>query len=247
MHLRAIIIDDEELARKRLRKMLQEYESIEVVEEASNGEEAVERVGSLKPDLIFLDVQMPPFDGFEVVRRLRHKPLIIFTTAYDEYALKAFEENSVDYLLKPIEQQRLDKAIEKLLHFQSPQGSDMADRLEQLLTHLSSPALRRLRVRTGDKIVLVDTADIVYFEAKDKYTFLHTVDQEHLIDETLNELEQKLDGRDFARIHRSAIVNLKYVREIVKWFGGKQKVRLKDKAQTELVVSRGYAEAIRKI
>jgi len=247
MHQTAIIIDDEELARKRLRKMLQEYGSIEVVGEASNGEEAVERVEALKPDLIFLDVQMPPFDGFEVVRRLRHKPLIVFTTAYDEYALKAFEENSVDYLLKPIEQKRLDKAIDKLVHLQSLHGEAMASQIEQLLSHLSSPTLQRLQVRTGDKIILVDCGDIVYFEAKDKYTFLHTVDQKHLIDLTLNELEQKLDRRDFARIHRSTIVNLKFVREIVKWFGGKHKVRLKDKAQTELVVSRGYGEAIRKL
>lgn len=248
MHLRAIVIDDEELARKRLRKMLRSYEKdLEVVGEAENGEDAVNKIETLHPDLIFLDVQMPGFDGFEVVRRVRHKPLIVFTTAYDEYALRAFEENSVDYLLKPIEQKRLDRAIEKLrLLQQSPQPA-VYDHLEQLLSRLASPPLQRLQVKTGDKIVLIEIGEVAYFEAKDKYTFLHTFEQEHLIEMTLTELEEKLDKSSFVRIHRSTIVNLKYVREMVKWFGGKYKVRLRDKAKTELVVSRGYVGRIQKL
>jgi two-component system, LytTR family, response regulator len=248
MHLRAMIIDDEELARKRLQKMLRVYEKdLEVVGEAVNGQDAVEKIESLLPDLIFLDVQMPGFDGFEVVRRLRHKPLIFFTTAYDEYALKAFEENSVDYLLKPVEQERLDKAIEKLRRLRHSSQPLAIDHLERLLSRLASPPLQRLQVKMGDRIVLIDVGDVFYFEAKDKYTFLHTSDQEHLIETTLTELEEKLDKSHFVRIHRSTIVNLKHVREMVKWFGGKYKVRMKDKAQTELVVSRGYADRIQKL
>ena len=248
MQLRAIIIDDEELARKRLRKMLQNYsDELEVVGEAENGKDAIAKIDALLPHVIFLDVQMPGFDGFEVIRRIRHKPLIVFTTAYDEYALKAFEENSIDYLLKPIEQKRLDKAVEKLRRLQSSSEPRANDRLEQLISHLASPPLKRLRVKTGDKIVLVDIEDVLYFEAKDKYTFLHTSEQEHLIDMTLAELEEKLDKENFVRIHRSTIVNLKHVREMVKWFGGKYKVRLRNKAQTELIVSRGYVDRIQKL
>lgn len=248
MHLRALVIDDEDLARKRLRSLLKKYEDdIEIVGEARNGEEALERIASHSPDVVFLDVQMPPFDGFEVVRRLRVKPFIIFTTAYDEYALKAFEENSVDYLLKPIEQKRLDKAIEKLRRFHGSSDFRVNENMERLLSRLASTSLKRLQVREGDKILLIDTSDIVYFEAKDKYTFLHTADREHIIDQTLAELEEKLDASIFIRIYRSNIVNVKFIREIVKWFGGKYKVRLRDKDQTELVVSRGYVNRINKL
>jgi two-component system LytT family response regulator len=186
MRLRALVIDDEELARKRLRKMLQKYDGeIDVVGEARNGEEAVERIESFLPDLVFLDVQMPAFDGFEVARRMRHKPLIVFATAYDEYALKAFEENSIDYLLKPIEQVRLDKAIEKLRRIFSTTGVQMDKNVERLLSHLASPPLKRLQVKSGEKIVFIDLDEVVFFEAKDKYTFLHTANAEHIIDLTL--------------------------------------------------------------
>lgn len=248
MHLRAIIIDDEELARKRLHKMLQNFESeLEVIDEAGNGKEAIEKIEGSRPDVIFLDIQMPGYDGFEVVRRLHVKPFIVFVTAYDEYALKAFEENSVDYLLKPIDQKRLEKAIEKLrLVFHAPQPQ-LNDHIERLLSQLISGPVKRMQVRSGDKIILVNVDDIVYFEAKDKYTFLHTIDQKHIIDYTLSELEGKLDKTNFIRIHRSNIINLKYIRELVKWFGGKYKVRLKDRNQTELIVSRGYVDQIQKL
>ena len=248
MHLRAIIIDDEELARKRLHKMLQNFESeLEVIDEAGNGKEAIEKIEDSQPDVIFLDIQMPGYDGFEVVRRLHVKPFIVFVTAYDEYALKAFEENSVDYLLKPIDQKRLEKAIEKLrLVFHAPQPQ-LNDNIERLLSQLISAPVKRMQVRSGDKIILVNVDDIVYFEAKDKYTFLHTIDQKHIIDYTLSELEGKLDKTNFIRIHRSNIINLKYIRELVKWFGGKYKVRLKDRNQTELIVSRGYVDQIQKL
>ena len=248
MNLRALVIDDEELARRRLRKMLLKYEGeLQVVGEARNGEEAVEKIEFHHPDVIFLDVQMPSFDGFEVVRRLRQKPFIVFTTAYDEYALKAFEENSVDYLLKPIEEARLDKAVEKLRRFFSAPDVHLDANLGQLLARMTSPPMRRLQVKTGDKILLVATEDIVFFEAKDKYTFLHTLNQEYIVDLTLADLEKKLDKENFIRIHRSSIVNVKFIQELVKWFGGKYKVRLKDKTQTELVVSRGYVDRIERI
>ncbi|MFZ1081812.1 MAG: LytTR family DNA-binding domain-containing protein [Candidatus Kryptoniota bacterium] len=248
MHLRTIIVDDEELARKRLRKMLKAYEAeLEIVDEARNGEEAVERIDAIRPDVIFLDVQMPGFDGFEVVRRLKSKPHIVFATAYDEFALKAFEENTVDYLLKPIDEKRLDKAIDKLRQLFNRQSLRLDENVERLLARLAAAPMKRMQVRVGDKIILVDIADVVYFEAKDKYTYLHTADQEYIVDLTLGELESKLDAMDFVRIHRSTIINLKHMLELVKWFGGKYKVRLKDKNRTELVVSRGYVDRIHRL
>ncbi len=248
MHLRVMIIDDEELARKRLRRMLKKYEpEVDIVSEAQNGGEAVERIDAAKPDVIFLDVQMPGFDGFEVVRRLKTKPRIIFATAYDEYALKAFEENTVDYLLKPIEQRRLDKAVDKLRDLFERQSLHFDENVEKLLSKLVSSPLKRLQVKVGDRIVLVDCTDIVYFDSGDKYTYLHTADQKYIVDFTLAKLEAKLDPADFVRIHRSTIVNVKYMVELVKWFGGKYKVKLRDKDKTELVVSRGYVDRIHKL
>jgi two-component system, LytTR family, response regulator len=248
MHIRVIIIDDEELARKRLRKMLQDFKSeLLIIDEAGNGKEAVEKIETLHPDVIFLDIQMPGYNGFEVIRRLHAKPFIVFVTAYDEYALKAFEENTVDYLLKPIEQRRLGKAIEKIRQLFNHQALRLDENVERLLSRLSAAPLKRLQVRMGDKIILVELADAVYFEAEDKYTFLHTADQKYILDLTLAELESKLDTTEFVRIHRSAIINLKYILELVKWFGGKYKVKLKDKNRSVLVVSRGYVDRIRRL
>lgn len=248
MHLRAIVVDDEELARKRLRKMLKKYEAdIEIVDEARNGEEAVVRIDSARPDVIFLDVQMPVFDGFEVVRRMKTKPYIIFATAYDEFAVKAFEENAVDYLLKPIEQRRLDKAIDKLHQLFDHKALRLDENVKRLLARLAAVSLKRVQVRVGDKIILVECVDVFYFEAEDKCTYLHTADQKYIVDLTLAELETKLDSTEFVRIHRSTIINLKYMMELVKWFGGKYKVRLKDKGKTELVVSRGYVDRIHQL
>jgi len=246
--VRAVIVDDEELARKRLRRLLDKHPGeIAVIAEASNGEEAVAAINAEHPDVIFLDVQMPGVDGFEVVRRLKEKPFIIFATAYDQYALRAFEENSVDYLLKPIEQDRLDKAIDKLRGVLPQPSPSITENLERMIARLSAPAQRRLKVQVGDKMFFVEHADITYIEAKEKYTFVHTADKEYMMDLTLNELEERLDPAEFVRIHRASIVNVKHIREVVKWFAGRFKVRLKDKAGTELMVSRGYADRIRRL
>ncbi len=248
MHIRTIIVDDEELARKRLRKLLQKYQpELEIVAEAQNGEEAVEKISALRPDVIFLDVQMPGCDGFEVIRRLQTKPFIVFATAYNEYALKAFDENSIDYLLKPIGQKRLDKAVEKIRRLFENSKLRFNENIERMLSQLVSPSLQRMKVKIGEKILLLDLSDVVYFEAKDKYTFLHTSDREYMIDETITELEVKLDKSDFIRIHRAVIVNVNFIREFVKWFAGRYKAKLKDKRETELIVSRRYADQIRRM
>jgi two-component system LytT family response regulator len=244
---RAIVIDDEELARKRLKKLLSHYEQeIEVVDEATNGEEALEKIEKQKPDVIFLDIQMPGLTGFQVVQKLKEQPFIIFTTAYDQYALQAFEENSIDYLLKPIEANRLETAISKLRK-RSPQRDEFNESLKKLVEKLEKPELKHIRVKVGDKILLVDVKDIVFFDSEEKYTSVHTLDQKYVIDDPLAELEKKLDPADFVRIHRSHIVNIRFIKEIHKWFGGKMKLKLKDARGTELTVSRSYVEKVRSL
>jgi two-component system LytT family response regulator len=248
MHLRAVVVDDEDLARRRLLKLLLKYgEELEIVGEARNGEEAVGLIASLRPDLVFLDVQMPGCDGFEVVRRLQEKPFIVFATAYNEYALKAFEENSVDYLLKPVEQKRLERTMDKLRRLFGTSSPGMSEDIARMLSRMASRTLQRLKVSLGDKIYLIEIQDIAYFESRDKYTYLHTTDREYLIDETLADLECKLDGSTFVRINRSYIVNVKFIREIVRWFAGRYKVRLKDAKETELIATRSYADQIRRL
>lgn len=248
MRIRTVVVDDEDLARRRLIKLLRKYgEDLEVVGEASNGDDAVAMITSLRPDVVFLDVQMPGCDGFEVARRLHDKPFIVFATAYSEYALKAFEENSVDYLLKPVEQGRLDRTVGKLRRILGTSPLTMSENVEKMLARLASPPLRRLQVNLGDRIFLVDLAEIAYFESRDKYTYLHTTDREYMIDESLTDLEGKLDGATFVRIHRSYIVNVNFIRELVRWFAGRYKVRLKDRKETELIAARSYAGRIRRL
>lgn len=245
MKIRAVIIDDEELARKRLIKMLKQYEnSIEIIGEACDGENAIEKISALKPDVIFLDVQMPGKDGFEVVRSIETQPLIIFTTAYNKYALKAFEENSIDYLLKPIERNGLERAINKLMRIVSEDRFRINENIEKVLTQLTNHKICRFKVRVGEKLYLIEAGEISYFEAKDKYTFLHTTDKEYIIDDTIAKLEEQLDPLQFLRIHRAIIVNVKFIKEMTKWFAGKYKIRLKDKLNTELISSRGYSGEI---
>jgi two-component system LytT family response regulator len=248
MRIRTVVVDDEDLARRRLLKLLRKYgEDLEVVGEASNGDDAVTLIGSLRPDVVFLDVQMPGCDGFEVVRRLTEKPFIVFATAYNEYALKAFEENSVDYLLKPVEQGRLDRTIEKLRRILGTSSLTISENVEKMLARLASPPLRRLKVNLGDRMFLIDLTEIAYFESRDKYTYLHTTDREYMIDGSLADLEAKLDGATFVRIHRSFIVNVNFIRELVRWFAGRYKVRLKDTKGTELIAARSYAGRIRRL
>jgi len=248
MPLRAVIVDDEELARKRLRRLLKRHEAeVNIIGEAANGQDAVDIITETRPDVIFLDVQMPDMSGFDVVRRLEVKPFIVFATAYDQYALQAFEENSVDYLLKPIEQKRLEKTLEKIRGLSGHTPRQLDENLERFLAQLARETLRRIKVQVGDKIYLIDIGDVTYFEAREKYTYLHTIEKEFLVEATLAELEGKLDPSAFIRIHRAYIVNVRHIREIVRWFAGRYKLRLADKASTELIVSRGYSERIRNL
>lgn len=241
---KTLLVDDENLALDRLTRLLKPYsDQLNLIGTASDGRQAIDRIDDWKPDLVFLDVQMPERNGFEVLQEIHHQPWIIFTTAFDEYALKAFETNSIDYLLKPIDKERLALAMEKLGRLTRSDQTGLEDRLKGLLQSIQTPlATNRLRIRLGDKIRFINLNDVVYFQATDKYVGVHTVDEIHLIDDTLYQLEAQLRNSNFVRIHRSTLINMDYVLEVFKWFGGKYKVRMKDKARSELVVSAGMKD-----
>ncbi len=240
---KTIIIDDEQLARQRIKRLLKAYDEIDIIAEAEDGERGLERINSHKPDLIFLDIEMPILNGFEMLAKLTHQPKVVFTTAYDQYAIKAFEEGSIDYLLKPIEIERLDKTIKKLK--QTNLGSAPVQ-IENLIRQMQQKkAIRTLTVKLGDKILLIKLTDIVYVQAEDKYVFLHTVDgKKHLTDFTLSALEEKLP-EEFLRIHRSEIINTEYIKEIRKGFNGALVFVLNNAEETRVTSSRSNSEALR--
>ncbi|MDR3697758.1 response regulator [Mucilaginibacter sp.] len=241
---KTLIIDDEQLARQRLARLLKPYEDIEIIGEAVNGQDGLDKVEETRPDLIFLDIEMPVFNGFEMLRQLNHQPKVIFTTAYDQYAIKAFEEETVDYLLKPIETERLEKTIKKLRQNQFQPPAFLP--LEALLKHLQvKKEIKTLTVKIGDKILLVKLDSIIFIDAEDKYVFLHTADgKKHLTDFTINALEEKLPEQ-FVRIHRGYMINSEYIKEIRKSFNGAFVFVMNDKENTRLNSSRAAAHILR--
>lgn len=245
MKIRAIIIEDEKLARSRLRRMLYKYEDIEILGEAQNGQEGLDLIKKYEPDLIFLDIKMPLLSGFEMLTRLKKSPYIVFTTAYDQYALQAFEENTIDYLLKPISNEKLERAIIKIKKILQ-NGNPLPLNLEGLLRAIKSKAniIKRFSVKLGDRIFLIPDKEIHFFHAKDKYTFLNTAKDNYIIPFTLKELEDKLDQDLFCRVHRSFIVNLEQIVSLHKWFGGK--LQLKMKNGKEIIVSQNYVNEVKK-
>lgn len=241
---KTIIIDDEPLARQRLKRLLQAYECIDVIAEAANGKEGFELINALHPELIFLDIEMPLLNGFEMLSQLSEQPLVVFTTAYDQYAIKAFEENSIDYLLKPIEKERLEKTIVKL---QSAGLKRQADsQFVQILQQLNlKKEIRTLTVKTGDKILLVKLQDIIHIEAEEKYVFLRTANgSSHLTDFTLSSLEEKLPD-NFVRIHRRSIINANRIKEIRRSYNGSFVFLMDDLENSRVSSSRGYGEELR--
>jgi len=242
----AMVVDDEELARVRLRKMLDEVGGVSVVGEAANGIEAVESIERLDPDLVFLDIQMPGMTGFDVIEALGDVPLIVFVTAFDDYAIRAFEVNSIDYLLKPVEPDRLREAVGRAAGLLS-EGPVLEREIEKLTTMVRARGLERLPVSKGKKIVLLDLDEIMWFSSDEGLVFAHTGPARFVVNRTLSELEERLDDTRFFRIHRSTIVNLNHVREIVPWFSGKYKVVMSDSGGSELTLSRSRAKELRRI
>lgn len=212
--IKAILIDDEPLARMIVKEYLQAFPGIHVVQECNDGFEGVKAIQQHQPDLIFLDVQMPKINGFEMLELIDSPPSIIFTTAFDEYALKAFENNAVDYLLKPFSQERFDKALRKWLEQRNqPAPSTPGEQTENLLQEAAagSPQNQRIVVKTGSKIRIIPIQEVLYLEADDDYVKVHTADGVFLKNKTMTHFEQTLDSRQFVRTHRSYIVNVQII------------------------------------
>jgi two-component system, LytTR family, response regulator len=238
--LRAYLIDDEELALKRLSRMLTATGRVEIAGMSTDPVDALERFNG---DVLFLDIEMPGMNGFEFLQALGKEPLVVFTTAYSRYALQAFEVNSIDYLLKPIEPQHLERALNKLDRLKA--GTDPRPDLHDLLRRLTSNYPDRLSSRTGERVEFIDLARVSYIYAKDKLTFAATAAKDFCIDQTIVELEHKLDPKKFLRIHRSTMVNVDFVQELYTWFGGRMLLRLKDEKKTELQVARDRVKVLK--
>ena len=236
--LNTILIDDEILAIERLKRLLKQFgDQIKIIAEFTNPEEAITKIDELKPDLIFLDIQMPGYNGFELLEKITHQPLIIFITAYDQYALKAFETNSIDYLLKPVDKKRLAQSIEKLLKITSANKIDYEKRINELIRFIKQSTSKKIQVKIGNEIRLIDTNEIYFLRALDKYVEIYTHEKKYLSSLSLNKFEEMIDENEFVRVHRSVIINLKHLDTINRSING-YKVRMKDKNNSVLPVSR---------
>lgn len=251
MSLRVLIVDDEPLARGKLRSLLGKEPDVVIVGEAGDGRSAVEAVSKLKPGLVFLDVQMPELDGFGVLEALpeEQRPAIIFVTAHDQFALQAFEVHAIDYLLKPFDRERLQRALTRARQvLAAPSGpADLQRQLSSLLAAMkpapTSPD--RIAVKTGGRMLFVNTGEIDWVEAADNYVKLHLGPRELLMRETMGSIEQRLAAAGFVRISRSAIVHPRAVRELQPLFHGDQAVMLKN--GTRLTLSRTHRAALEQL
>jgi two-component system LytT family response regulator len=243
-----LLIDDEKLAVIRLARLLENYTTtIKIVGEAYNGQEGQQLIENLRPDLVFLDIEMPVLNGFEMLARLQYMPVVVFVTAFEAYAIRAFEENSVDYLLKPVEKERLQVTIEKLKKLRLENKSiDYTQQLFQVIEQLKpKKELISIPVKMGERILLIRLEEIAYFEAEDKYVYLYTGDdKKYLIDYSLTTLEEKLPPH-FTRASRSVIVNQHSIKEIQKYFSGRYILLINNKSQTKITTGLSYADRVR--
>jgi two-component system LytT family response regulator len=244
LRVKVLIVDDEPLARDRIREMLTDYPEMEVVAEARNGREAIESIESHAPDLVFLDVQMPDFNGFDVLQNLKvdRMPLIIFVTAYDQHAIHAFEVHAIDYLTKPFDRKRFAEAIDQAKIFmRGTEESDTARIMKMLQDFKVGPRyLERFAVKNGEKTFFIRSEDVDAIEAQGNYVRLNLANSSHLVRETLNNIEAQIDPRVFVRIHRRTIVNINRVKELQTWARGEYRVVLQN--GTHYSLSRGYRE-----
>jgi two-component system, LytTR family, response regulator len=247
--IRALIVDDEPLARRRIKSLLAHDSSVEVIGECSDGHKAVTAINELTPDLVFLDVQMPAMDGFDVIKTIgaEQMPTVIFVTAYDQYALKAFEVNALDYLLKPFDRSRFQKTLERAKRMVwHVQNGNVNDQLLSLLGNLrrEQELPERFIIKSGGRVVFLRVEEIDWMRAVGNYVRLQVGRDSHLMRETVTGMEAKLNPEKFMRIHRSTIVNLDRVKEVQPWAKGESVVIMRD--GTRLVMSRRYRERLDK-
>lgn len=230
--MRAILIDDERLARQELKSLLEPYSGIEIIGETGDPEEAVRMVKEQNPDLLFLDISMPGMNGFELLQKLDKSPEVIFVTAYDEFALKAFEVNAFDYLLKPVEPARLDETLKKILSAEDEAGSTKSSPVTEGGGVLSGTD--QVFVRDGEKCWFVSLSEIRLFESEGNYVRVYFEENRPLILKSLNALEEKLSSKEFFRASRKHIINLKWIEGIENWFNGGLLVKLKGGEKVEI-------------
>ena len=255
--LRAYLVDDEPLALERLSRLLGPFDEVEVVGTATDPAEALRFLSGEQGrsiDVVFLDIQMPGMNGFDLLSRLDEQPFVIFTTAFDEYALRAFHVNSIDYLLKPIELEQLERAVRKLGRLRPAakpmwqQSSDLPQLLHELAASLRGERHefpRRIASRVGERITFLDLESVTHFQALDKLTYAIANGRQHSVDQTIAELENRLDPACFLRIHRAVLVNVDWIQEVNSWFAGKVAVTLKDTRHPQLPVARDRVRSLR--
>jgi two-component system LytT family response regulator len=267
LKISTLIVDDEPLARKGLSLRLAEFDNIKLVGECKNGVEAVTLIPQLRPDLVFLDIQMPGLNGFQVIHKLQELnqtiPIIVFVTAFDSYAIKAFDIHALDYILKPLDNQRLASAIAKVEHYMALKkegdqsqklvrlvadftGEDCEDIMRKLasgenISNHSFPDI--LAIKDGSEITRVNISEIQWIDAAGDYMCVHTADQTHIMRKTMKELDQQLDPRKFVRVHRSAIVNINYVQKLISHISGEYHLILNN--GSELKVSRSHRDKVK--
>lgn len=245
MKIKTLIVDDEPLARERVKRFLRDETDIDIIGECGNGSQAVKTVKQSKPDLVFLDIQMPEKNGFEVVKALDPKslPTVIFVTAYDQYALQAFDVHALDYLLKPFSRERLHRAVSRAReHIENKNRGNLDERLASLIADLKTEKkyLERLVIKSVGRVFFLKTDEIDWIEAAGNYLKLHVGREAHLIRETMNGIEAKLNPDKFLRIHRSTVVNIDCIKELHPMFSGDYAVILRNGA--ELTLSRNFRE-----
>jgi two-component system LytT family response regulator len=247
MSYRTLIVDDEQAARGRLRSLLQKHSSvIEIIGEAEDGRDALEKIESMRPEVVFLDINLPFADAFTISEHITYDPHIIFVTAFDNYAIKAFECAALDYLLKPVEPERLVKTIERLCKVNT--ANPVRKTISELYERMNQAPITRIQVRTGNEIQFISINEIVCFEAEDYYCAVYTDQKKkHLIRISLNELEHTLPTDQFMRIHRKYIVSISHVKKIRSTAGATAQIILDNSLPISLPVSRNYVSKIREI
>jgi two-component system LytT family response regulator len=247
MKIKTLIVDDEPLARDKVKRFLRDEDDIEIVGECGNGKEALAAIKKLSPDLVFLDIQMPEMNGFQVLQSVgaAQMPAVIFATAYDQYAIQAFDVHALDYLLKPFNRERFRRAVERVREQLGANDADSLDkRLRALIADLKTEKkyLERLVIKSVGRVFFLKTKEIDWIEAAGNYVKLHVGRESHMLRETMNGLESKLDPDKFLRIHRSTLVNIDRIKELHPLFSGDYTVMLQNGA--ELTLSRSYRDRL---
>ena len=246
MKYKVYIVEDEKHARVRLEEFINQYPEFELIGFSESGKKAALEIESFKPDLLFLDIQLTDITGIDLLHLLSEKPLVIFTTAFNEYAIQAFDLQAIDYLLKPFSEERFNIAVDKALKQLGGEKANI-NQFKQLLNDWKPQTdyLTRIPSKIGDRIYIINEDDIVYITSEDKLVFAYLLETKYLINYTLEQLQSRLNPDKFFRIHRSTIVNMDYVKTIETWFAGGYRMIVKDKNKTELTISRSAGKLLR--